>query len=171
MFDTPQRKKLTNLLLSSLVRHLTLSQVQSSSPAHSAATLSQTHPRLCQLPMCFHLVWLYGSFFSFQLPLWTAHQFVLLHLNTCFKVFITAFGPSSQTHPIALHMHSAITSDKNGNFIFVPILLATSLLHNSLPTSHLLHFFNRIDQVSHLLILSIVARLQDEFSLPKQKTL
>ena len=41
---------------------------------------------------------------EFQLLLWTATIFVLLLLNTFFKVLITAFGLRSQTHPIALHM-------------------------------------------------------------------
>ena len=53
----------TNLFLSSNVWHLALLKAQPPSPAHSVATLSQMHPRLCQLHMCFHLVWLYGSLF------------------------------------------------------------------------------------------------------------
>ena len=44
-------------------RREALLRIQSSSPAHSVATLSQTHPRFCQLHLCFHFVWLYGSLF------------------------------------------------------------------------------------------------------------
>ena len=50
--------------------------------------------------------------------------FVLLHLNTCFSVLITALGFSSQTHPTALHILSAITSDKEGNSICISVFLA-----------------------------------------------
>ena len=40
--------QVTTSLLSSIVWHLSLLLVHSSLPAHSVATLSQTHPRLCQ---------------------------------------------------------------------------------------------------------------------------
>ena len=59
------KAKVTNLFSSSIFN--CLASCSFTNPvlisAHSAATLSQTHPRLCQLHMCFHLVWLYGSFF------------------------------------------------------------------------------------------------------------
>ena len=72
---TLRNAKVTHLFLSSIVWHLALAllQVQSSSPA---ATLFQEHPRLCQLHMCFHLVWLYGSFFI-STAFVDCHHFVL----------------------------------------------------------------------------------------------
>ena len=46
------------------------------------------------------------------------------HLSGCFKVLMTAFVFVSQAHSIALHILSAITSDRIGSFIFVQIVLA-----------------------------------------------
>ena len=60
--------------------------------------------------LCFHLVWLHGSF-PISNAIVDCHHFVLLHFNTCLKVLIIAWGLSSQTRPIALHILSAITSD------------------------------------------------------------
>ena len=65
--------------------------------------MSQTHPRLCQPHMCFHLVWLYGFSFT-SIASEFCHHFVLLHLNACLSVVKTAFGFGSQAHPTALHM-------------------------------------------------------------------
>ena len=69
---TLRNAKVTNLFLSSIDWHLFLSpQVKSSSPAHSVATLSQTHPRLCQ-PTCVSTLCGCSGLFSFELPVWTA---------------------------------------------------------------------------------------------------
>ena len=65
---TLRNAKVTNLSLSSIVWHLFTDPVFIS--ALPVATLSQTHPRFCQLHLCFHLVWLHGSFFHFQSLLW-----------------------------------------------------------------------------------------------------
>ena len=77
---------------------------------------------------------------------------------------------------MALHMLSAITSDRNCNFIFVHIFLATlAVLVQQVAHVSSSSFLNRnthlIAFVSHLLILSRVAQLQGQFPLPKQKTL
>ena len=40
--------------------HIFLVSLQSSAPAHSDSVLSHTHPRLCHLRLCFHLVWLFS---------------------------------------------------------------------------------------------------------------
>ena len=71
---TLRNAKVTNLFLSSIVWHLFLSRVQSSSPAHPVATLSQTHPRLCQ-PTCVSTLCGCTGLFSFKRPLWTEHLF------------------------------------------------------------------------------------------------
>ena len=68
-------------------------------------------PRLCQLHLCFHLVWLYGSFFSTACV--DCHLFVLLHRKTCFKL-LSPRSAFHHTHPTAFHILSAITSDKKG---------------------------------------------------------
>ena len=91
--------------------------VQSSLPAHSVASLSQTHPRLCHHHLCFHLVWLYGTLFIPDACV-GCHHFVLLHLNSCFKVSTTALGLSSRTHPMARHILSAITSYRKENHLY-----------------------------------------------------
>ena len=119
--------KVTNLFLSSIVCQLTCLQAQ---------------PRLCQPHICFHPVWLYGPLFI-STAFVDCHHFVLLHLNTCLKVLITACGLWSQTHPMALHMLSAIPSDRNDSFVFFHIFLATlAVLVGSLSTSHLLLVFS-----------------------------
>ena len=48
--------KETHLFLSSVVWHHIFLQAQSALPVRSTATLPRTHPRLCQLHMCFLLV-------------------------------------------------------------------------------------------------------------------
>ena len=42
------------------------------------------------------------------------HHLVLLHLKTLFRVLVTALGLSSQTHPMALHLISAVTLYRKG---------------------------------------------------------
>ena len=79
-----------------------------------------THPLLCQ-----HLAWLYGSFFI-SIAFVVRHHFMLLHLNACFTLLMTAFDFGSQAHPIALHLLSEIISGRIGSFIFVHIVLAES---------------------------------------------
>ena len=164
--------KLT-FFVSSIVWHLSHLQAQSSLRDHSVATLSQTHPRLCKPHMCFHLVWFVVHFNRFcGLPPFRASPLEHMLLG----VKITAFGLWSQTQPMALHKLSAITSDRNGSFIFVQIFLATLavLVQYSAHISSS-SFLNRtkclIAFVSHALILSNVAQLQDQFSPSKQKTL
>ena len=122
---TPRNAEVTHLFSSSVVWHLALPQAQSSSPAHSVATVSQTHPRLCQPHMCFHLVWLLGSLYI-SIAFVVCHHFVLLHLNTCFSESITTFGLRSQTHPMAPHMPSAIS------FIFFPYFPCVSFVSHPL---------------------------------------
>ena len=97
--------------------------IQSSLAAHSVASSSLTHPRVCHLHLCFHIVWLHGSAFMPDACV-DCHHFVLLHLKTCFKVSTTALGLSSQTHPMARHILSALTSHRNGRPIFTHIFLA-----------------------------------------------
>ena len=81
------------------------------------AHLSQAHPRLCHVHVCFHLVWLFGS----TIMLRGSHMFPptrILHLCTCLRVSNTAFGLCGQTHTMALLILSAMTSDRNGNYCF-----------------------------------------------------
>ena len=79
---TQSSAKVIKSLLSSPVWHLFLLLLRSSSPDHSEANMSQTHPRVSQSHMCFHLVWLYGSCFM-SIAFVFCHHFVLLHLNAC----------------------------------------------------------------------------------------
>ena len=79
-------------------------QIRSSSPAHSGVTLSQTHPRLCQPHLCFHLVCLYGSLFHSRCqhglpPFRASASFYLLQgINQSIWPFIT--DPSRSSPPI-----------------------------------------------------------------------
>ena len=88
---TLRNAKVIFSILSAILWHFSFLQVQSSSPAQSVATLSQTHSRLCQLHVRFYLVWLSRSFFT-SIAFVVCHHFVLLRLNACFSVLITAFG-------------------------------------------------------------------------------
>ena len=90
--------------------------IQSSLPAQSVAIFSQTSPRLCHSHLCFHLVWLHGSSFI-PFACVDCHHSVLVHLRTFFKVSITAVDLSSQTHHMARHILSAITSYRKGKLI------------------------------------------------------
>ena len=102
----------------------------------------------CQPHLCFHLVWLCGSLF---IPDACVHCH---HFETCLSVFVAALGLSSQTHTIALHTESAITSDKKGNSIAV---LVQQFAHVS--SSFFLNRNKRlIAFVSNPLILSGVLR-------------
>ena len=95
----------------------------------------------------------------------------------------------SHIHSIALHILSAIISDKNGSFVFFQMVLAALAVliqylfnvsssfilnqHRWLITCvhHAPNRFEKITCVSQPLTLSRVALLQDQFSLPKQNTL
>ena len=50
------------------------------------------------------------------------HHLVVLHLQTLFRVLITALGLSSQTHPMARHMLLAITSYRKGIPVCIHVL-------------------------------------------------
>ena len=116
--------KVMNLFLSPCAWHFALLQVQSSSPAHSVANLSQT-PSDCASATCVSTLCGCTGRFSFQLLAFVdCHHFVLLHTKTCLKVLITTLGLSLQTHPIAHHVLLAITSQKYNKFILTHIYLA-----------------------------------------------
>ena len=131
--------------------------------AHSVATLSQTQPRLCQSHMCFHPVWLYGSFFI-------STAFVDCH-HLCFSICKHLLQGINHrvwpfmTHRKALHMLWTITSDKNGTgnpgrsrVIVCPRLIFLFFLNRN---TRLIAF------VSHPLILS--TRLRTNIRSPSNK--
>ena len=151
------------VMKSSIVWHLSLLLFHFSLPSN----LVPNAPLVAPTP--------HGSFFL-SYAFVVCHLVVLLRLIACFKVLMTAFGFGSQTHPMALHALSAITSDRNGSFIFVQIVLAVLAILVVFCTSRpLSFFFNRnkrlIVFVSLPLILSKTAWLKDQLSLPKQNTL
>ena len=127
MFDTSQSKSdKICLIFNSLASHLL---VHSSLPAHSVATLSQTHPRLCQPRTCFHLVWLYGSFFI-SIACVDCHHFVLLYLNTCSTVLTVTCPSHRQLFQIELAASS----------VSISFLKFSPSLCSILSRSHLLSF-------------------------------
>ena len=116
-----------------------LSMLYSTPPDHSAAIFSQTHTRLCHPHLCFHLVWFLGSSFiciAFVL----CHHAVLPHAKACFSVFSAAFGLVSHVQPMALHMLSAILSNKRGSFSFFQVVFQR-LVHLSIETEQTPHIF------------------------------
>ena len=100
-----------------------LSLIQSSLPAQSVAILSQAFPLLCHSHLCFHLELLHGSSLN-SFACVECHHLVLLHLITFLSVSITAVDFSSQAHPTARHILSAITSYRKGKPICTHVFLA-----------------------------------------------
>ena len=83
------------------------------------------HSRGCASPTCVFTLCGDTGLLFISTAFVDCHHVVLVHLSTCFKVLFIAFGLSSQTHPSALHVLSAITSDRNGNLTSVHVFLAT----------------------------------------------
>ena len=81
---------------------------------------------------------------------------VLRHFSTCFGVLITAFGLSSRTHSMALHIPSAMTSVRKGNFISTQKFLAICEVFVQKSARVSSFSFLKRTVVSHSLILSRV---------------
>ena len=96
--------------------HIFLVSLQSSAPAHSEAILSHTHPRLCHLRLCFHLVWLFSPTIIFSAYV-HLHHTVLLHAHAESKDRNTAFGLRSCVQTTALQRPSAIILERKGSFV------------------------------------------------------
>ena len=97
------------------------------------------------------------------------HHFVFLHLNACLSVAKTAFGFGSQTHPIALHMLSAIFSERKGSFIFVQIVRASLAVLKQYPVKVSSSFFLNLNNI--LYFCQRLFHSATHFSLPKHFTL
>ena len=91
--------------------------LHSSSPAHSEAILSHTHPRFCHLHVCFLLVCLWRLTVMFLAYVF-CHHAVLFHAQTNFSVVDTEVGLVSHVQTRCPPMLSAIISGKKGSFIF-----------------------------------------------------
>ena len=99
---------------------------------------------------------------------------VLLHPKTLSRVLITALRLSSETHPMARHIRSSTTSYRKGQSHLCPYLpgrFAGSCMMVGPCFSFCLLKRKRRSTVvvSHVLILSRVFKVQDQFSLPKEK--
>ena len=122
-----------------------------------------THPIFLTHPhSCFHLVLLHASSLN-PFACADCRHLVLLHLKTLFRVLITSLGLSSQTHPMARHILSAIPSYRKA----IPSVPISSWpFASSCKIIDPCFFFVF---VSHSLILLRVCTVQVHFSLPKEK--
>ena len=137
--------KLT-FFVSSIVWHLSHLQAQSSLRAHSVATLSQTHPRLCQPHMCFHLVWFVFHFNRFcGLPPFRASP--LEHMLLDVKSPHLAFGHRPSGSPQAVSNHFR----QKWQFHLCPDLPCNPCCSCTVLCPHVIFFFFEPHQMSHRL--------------------
>ena len=171
---TQSRAKVANVHVLTMVCFILRALIQSSSPAHSAAILSQTFPRLCHHHLCFHLVWLSGSsFIIFGCK--EHHHLVLLHLLTFSRYQLPHWIFHRRPIPLlAMCFLQSLRTERVRTSVFISSWPSCMSLHNSHPMFLLFCLSKRkrrsIVLVFHPLILSKVCVVQDQFSLPKEKT-
>ena len=115
-------------------------------------------------------MWSFGSTVIFRVFVFI-HQTVLLHAQACSRDCSTAFGLVSHVQ----HIVSALFPERKGNFFFFHVDLTVLAVfmhkHFHVSPSFLVNLNRRfVTFVSQPVILTMVALLHDQPSLPKQDT-
>ena len=86
---------------------------------------------------------------------------VLLHFDACFCVVITACGFGSQTLPVALHMSSAITSDRKRELHLRPNHSGSPCRSLTISNEIIVHFLSDSEKTPHGLCFASFYSVQD----------